>query len=161
MLGSPAGAGAGRLTRVLLLHGSGELRHHLLSGDYILFGSTAAITAAIVVFCLRAAEDRLVFDLRFLEQRFRSAGHVVRDVLPPGATVLSVWDSGAVRFHGRKDALSWESLDPAWLDRALLWLEERGHRPFILVESWEEPGFRARFGGHSESAHSLAAEIRY
>ena len=131
------------IERVVPRHGPAR------AGQCIQFGATCAVTAAIVVFCLRAAEDRLVFDLRFLEQRFRSAGHVVRDVLPPGAVVLSVWDSGAVRFHGRKEALSWESLDPAWLDRALLWLEERGHRPYVLVESWEEPGFRARFGAHS------------
>ena len=43
-----------------------------------------------------------------LEQRYRSAGLVVRDRLPANAVVLAVWDSGAVRFHGRKDALTWE-----------------------------------------------------
>ncbi len=71
-------------------------------------------------------------------------------MLPDGAVVLSVWDSGAVRFHGRKEALSWEGLDPAWLDRSLEWLGEQGHAPFIMLESWEEPEFRKRFGGHSD-----------
>lgn len=122
----------------------------VLTAHYMPLAASAAVTAAVVTVCVRAAEDRRVFDLRFLEQRYRSAGHVVRDVLPAGAVVLSVWDSGSVRFHGRKEALSWESLDPGWLDRALLWLEAREHRPYILVESWEEPGFRARFGGQSD-----------
>jgi hypothetical protein len=110
----------------------------------------AAITAALAIFCVRTAEDRLAFKLKFLEQRYRSAGLVVRDRLPANAVVLSVWDSGAVRFHGRKEALSWAGLDPAWLDRSLAWLVEHDRTPYILVESWEEPAFRSRFGDGSD-----------
>jgi len=108
------------------------------------------IAAALAIFYVRTADDRLAFNLKFLEQRYRSAGIVVRDYLPANAVVLSVWDSGAVRFHGRKEALTWAGLDPAWLDRALVWLEANGHAPYILVESWEEPAFRSRFGNHSD-----------
>ena len=110
----------------------------------------AAITAGLAIFCVRAAEDRLAFKLKFLEQRYRSAGLIVRDRLPANAVVLSLWDSGAVRFHGRKEALSWAGLDPAWLDRSLAWLGEHGRTPYILVESWEEPAFRSRFGNGSD-----------
>jgi len=117
------------------------------AGHYVLIGVT---TGVLVAFCLRAANDRHAFALQFLEQRYRSAGIVVRDQLPADAVVLSVWDSGAVRFHGRKEALSWEGLDPAWLDRSLAWLNQHGRQPFILVESWEEPGFRGRFAKHSD-----------
>jgi hypothetical protein len=109
-----------------------------------------ALTACLVVFCMRVARDRQAFALKFLEQRYRSAGIVVRDRLPAGAVVLSEWDSGAVRFHGRKDALTWQGLDPAWLDRSLAWLDEHGRQPYILLESWEEPGFRTRFENHSD-----------
>ncbi len=110
----------------------------------------SAITVGLAIVCVRTADDRLAFNLKFLEQRYRSAGIVVRDKLPANAVVLSVWDSGAVRFHGRKEVLTWAGLDPAWLDRALAWLEENGHTPYILVESWEEPAFRSRFGNHSD-----------
>lgn len=110
----------------------------------------AAITAGLAIFCVRTAEDRLAFKLTFLEQRYRSAGLIVRDRLPANAVVLSVWDSGAVRFHGRKEALSWAGLDPAWLDRSLAWLVEHDRTPYILVESWEEPAFRNRFGNDSD-----------
>ena len=110
----------------------------------------ALITAGLALFCIRVADDRLAFNLRFLEQRYRSAGLVVRDRLPENAVVLSVWDSGAVRFHGRKEALVWAGLDPAWLDRSLAWLDAHGRTPYILTESWEEPAFRSRFGNHSD-----------
>jgi len=110
----------------------------------------AVVTAGLAIFCVRTAEDRLAFSLKYLEQRYRSAGIVVRDSLPVNAVVLSVWDSGAVRFHGRKEALTWTGLDPAWLDRSLSWLEAQGRPPYILVESWEEPAFRSRFANDSD-----------
>lgn len=110
----------------------------------------AAVTSAIAVFCVGTAGDRLAFNLRFLEQRYRSAGIIVRERLPTDAVVLSEWDSGAVRFHGRKEALSWAGLDPSWLDRSLTWLDEHGRAPYILVESWEEPAFRNRFADNSD-----------
>jgi hypothetical protein len=108
------------------------------------------VTVSLATICVRTAADRLAFTLKFLEQRYRSAGLVVRDRLPDKAVVLSVWDSGAVRFHGRKEALSWAGLDPAWLDRSVAWLDEHGRTPFILVESWEEPAFRSRFANDSD-----------
>jgi hypothetical protein len=116
-------------------------------------GSAAVIvlTIGLAVFGVRTANARFAFTMHALEQRYRSAGRVVRDRLPSNAVVLSVWDSGAVRFHGRREALVWEGLDPAWLDRSLRWLEEHGYKPYVLVESWEEPIFRARFGDHSET----------
>jgi hypothetical protein len=110
----------------------------------------AGVATGIAIFCVRAADDRLAFNLRFLEQRFRSAGVVVRDTLPANAVVLSVWDSGAVRFHGGKEALTWAGLDPRWLDRALAWLDEHGRTPYIMLESWEEPAFRSRFSSQSD-----------
>jgi hypothetical protein len=127
-----------------------SIAQYVVSGSSPTVIAATAITIPLAVFCVRAAGERQAFALQFLEQRYRSAGIVVRDQLPPDAVVLSVWDSGAVRFHGRKEALSWEALDPMWLDRALQWLESHGHMPYILLESWEEPGFRSRFGRHSD-----------
>jgi hypothetical protein len=109
----------------------------------------AAVAVAIAVFSLRAADDRLAFRLQALEQRYRSAGIVARDHLPDAAVVLTAWDSGAIRFHARKEAVVWEGLDPAWLDKGLDWLVQHGHPPYVLLESWEEPAFRTRFSSHS------------
>jgi hypothetical protein len=129
------------LSKVLPEHG---LVH---AGRYVVAG---AMTMALAIFCVRAAADRHAFALQSLEQRYRSAGIVVRERLPEGAVVLSVWESGSVRFHGRKEALTWDGLDPAWLDRSLAWLDQHHRRPYILLESWEEPGFRTRFGSASD-----------
>jgi hypothetical protein len=116
----------------------------------VLAPGVVLLTAGLAVFCVRTADQLLAFDLQHLEQRYRSAGIAVRERLPERAVVLSVWDSGAVRFHGRREALSWTALEPAWLDPGLSWLEQQGRPPYILVESWEEPAFRSRFGSHSD-----------
>ena len=115
--------------------------------------AVAALTGGLALLCVRAADERHAFALQFLEQRYRSAGIVVRDHLPAGAVVLSVWDSGAVRFHGRKDAIAWDGLDPAWLDPGLAWLEQQDRTPYIMVESWEAQGFRDRFAGPVSYTH--------
>jgi hypothetical protein len=110
----------------------------------------AGATVILAMLYADIAQERHALALQFLEQRYRSAGIVVRDHLPDGAVVLSVWDSGAVRFHGRKEALAWDGLDPAWLDRSLDWLAEHDRRPYIMVESWEEAAFRSRFANESD-----------
>jgi hypothetical protein len=110
----------------------------------------AVVSVAIAIFQVRTATDRFAFRMRGFEQRYRSAGLVIREQLPPNAVLLSVWDSGAVRFHGGREALVWEALDPMWLDRALAWLDAQGRHPYVLVESWEEPRFRERFGRVSD-----------
>jgi hypothetical protein len=133
------------IARRLSEKGSSTFAHRLAAPALFL-----VVTLGLASFELRSARSHLAFDMHALERRYRSAGLVVRDRLPENSVVLSVWDSGAVRFHGRKEALVWEALDPAWLDRALVWLAEHGRRPYILVESWEEPRFRARFGDGSD-----------
>ena len=106
------------------------------------------LVTAIAVFAMDAARDRDVFNLDRLEARFRRAGDVVRDRLPANAVFVAVWQSGTVRYHAGRASLLWDSMDPAALDSAVGWLSSRGLEPFFLLERWEEPLFRERFGAH-------------
>ena len=74
----------------------------------------------------------------------------MRDRLPANAVLITVWQSGSMRFHAGREIVMWESLDPAWLDRAITWLRSKGQQPYFLFERREEPEFRARFRGQSE-----------
>ena len=107
----------------------------------------AALAIGLGALNIQTAGTHRAFALRALEQRFRDAGTVARDRLEGDAVLLTVWQSGTVHFYADKETIVWDSLDPAWLDRAVSWLGERRRKPYILLESWEEPGFRARFGG--------------
>ena len=55
-----------------------------------------------------------------------------------------------MRFHAGREIVMWDSLDPAWLDRAITWLKSKGQQPFVLLERREEGDFRARFRDQSE-----------
>jgi hypothetical protein len=105
-----------------------------------------AATVVLAAVFLRGAQERNVFRLRGLEARYERAGNYVARRLPPNAMVITSWESGSVRFYSGRPTLVWDSLDPAWLDRAVQYLRARGFEPFLLFERWEEPLFRQRFG---------------
>ena len=46
--------------------------------------------------------------------------------------------SGSVRYYTGRMIVRWDALDPAWLDRAVEFLRERGIATYLLVEHWEE-----------------------
>ncbi|MSO45490.1 MAG: hypothetical protein EXQ59_01810 [Acidobacteria bacterium] len=96
---------------------------------------------------LGQARDRQVFRLHLLEARYVRAGLFVSRRLPPDSLIVTSWESGSVRFYSGRRTLVWDELDPAWLDRAILFGRQRRLEPFLLLERWEEPLFRARFAG--------------
>ena len=114
-------------------------------------GGLIPLAAVLVAFLgIRAAADRQAFQLHALEGRYRQTASLVQDRLPPTAVLITVWQSGSVRFHAGREAVLWDSLDPAWLDRAVAWLQARGTPPYLLFERREEAEFRARFRGHAD-----------
>ena len=134
---------------VMLLILASAAGTHLLSRAQM--GGVLPIAAVIVgVLGVRAAASHDAFRLQAMEGRYRSASELIRDRLPANAVLISEWQSGSIRFHAGRDVVLWESLDPAWLDRALTWLKSKGLQPYILVERREEPQFRARFRSQSE-----------
>ena len=114
-------------------------------------GGLIPIVAVVLgVIGTRAAGDRQAFELQRMEGRYRETANLVRDRLPGNAVLITVWESGSVRFHADREIVMWESLDPAWLDNALTWLRSKQLQPYFLFERREEPEFRARFRGQSE-----------
>lgn len=113
-------------------------------------GVVAIGTVALALTAVQAAGARQVLALQGLEGRYRATAELVAERLPPNAVLITVWQSGSVRFHAGREAVLWDSLDPAWLDRAVQWLTAHGHAPYILVERREESEFRDRFRGHAD-----------
>jgi hypothetical protein len=113
-------------------------------------GGVVVIAAVVLVLLgLRTARERQAFDLQQLESRFRDAGALVGSRLPERAVVLTVWQSGSIRFHARREVVMWDAVAPEWLDRAVGWLADRDRPVYILLERREENEFRARFRGRS------------
>ena len=110
------------------------------------------VMAIVVVFAVTTEAMGQAMDLHRLERRFRTVGMLARDRLPTNAVFITVWNSGSVRYHADREAILWDSMDPASLDLAVAWLSARGLEPYLVVEEWEEPIFRDRFAGHSALA---------
>ena len=113
-------------------------------------GLIPIVVVLLAIFGTRAAGDRQAFELQRMEGRYRDSAALVADRLPPNAVLITVWQSGSVRFHADREAVMWDALDPDWLDRAVTWLTARGLQPYFLFERREEPEFRARFRNRSE-----------
>jgi hypothetical protein len=113
-----------------------------------------SVAAAMLLsfFLVREARDRNAFRLQSMESRFARAGTFVAARLPENALVITSWESGSVRFYAGRKTLVWDSLDPAWLDRALAYVRSRGYEPYLLFESREEQDFRQRFAGSTVAA---------
>ncbi|MFA5908362.1 MAG: hypothetical protein WC815_06285 [Vicinamibacterales bacterium] len=112
-------------------------------------GVVAIGTIALALTGLRVAGARQVLDLPRMEGRYRDTAELVSARLPENAVLITVWESGSVRFHAGREAVMWDALDPAWLDRAVAWLTAQGRTPYILTERGEEAEFRRRFSAHS------------
>ena len=120
------------------------LRRFRVPGDAWI---TSAAVIVLSVLFVREAGQRPTFALKQLEARFERAGIFVGDRLPANALVITSSESGSVRFYARRKTLLWDGLDPAWLDRALMYVRSKGYEPYLLFERREETDFRQRFPG--------------
>ena len=109
--------------------------------------------AAVVIGLLsvRTAGKHDAFALQSMEGRYRDTATLIHDRLPANAVLITEWQSGSVRFHAGREVVLWQSLDPAWLDRAITWLKSKGLQPYLMVERREESQFRARFQAQSDA----------
>lgn len=112
-------------------------------------GVVAIGTVVLALMGMRVAGERDVLALQALEGRYRETAALVAARLPANAVLITVWQSGSVRFHAGREAVVWDALDPAWLDRAVEWLTAQGRSPYILTERGEEADFRQRFSARS------------
>jgi hypothetical protein len=105
----------------------------------------AAIVVALTAYGLRVAVERRVFDLADGQRRYAEVGRFLVHLTEPNAVILSWQHSGSIRLYADRLTLRFDILDPAWLDRAIEYLQAAGRHPYIVIEEFEEPKFRKRF----------------
>lgn len=123
-------------------------------------GATATVrVAALAAFTMISASHTLRFtdtlDLLGIgtgERRYLEPALHVAQATPPDAVILTAQHSGSLRYYTGRLILRWDSLDPAWLDRAVEFLRARGIATYLLVEDWEEERMRTRFSGQATLA---------
>jgi len=107
----------------------------------------AAVTVPFALYYVQVARARHVTDLQRLESRFVLAGEYAARTLPENAVILAVQQSGSIRFHGRRDTLTWDAIPPDALDATIATLRTQGKTVYFALEDAEEPDFRRRFAG--------------
>ena len=93
------------------------------------------------------------FRLQDYEHRFRAAGEYVAR-LPGNAAIITVHQSGSIRFYSGRTTALWEEIRPGTLEQTVAYLRQIGRKPYFLLEGWEESAFRSRFA--SDPLGSLA-----
>jgi hypothetical protein len=112
------------------------------------------IAAALIVtgaglYGLSFASRRGAFPSGEGDARYARIAKLVEDMTEPSSVILAMQHAGPTRYYAGRLTMRWDLLDPAWLDRAVDWLNARGRRAYILVEDWERGGFERRFAQHT------------
>ncbi len=93
----------------------------------------------------RFTRDQFLFNQREFEQRHVRAAQYVDRLTPPDAVILAVQHSGSIRYYAHRISLRYDWLPVNRLDAVILELAATGHKPYIVVDDWEEAEFRRRF----------------
>jgi hypothetical protein len=109
--------------------------------------AAAGAVCALGIAWILAARSGRAFEVGALERHYRNAGRYVADRLPERAAIITVKNSGSVHYYAGRPTLSWDTLEPQTLDTVLAFLRDQKYQPYLLLESDEEPAFRARFSG--------------
>jgi hypothetical protein len=123
---------------------------------------TMLATIVIVVsgWELTTAQSRGVFTNRGPEQRYVTIGRELAVITPPNAIFIAMQHSGSARFYSARMTVRYDSLPSDSLDSAIEILRARGFYPYFLLEEWEEPQFRSRFGGVSAAGRLGWAPVK-
>ena len=81
------------------------------------------------------------------EERYPEIALYAGSILPEDAVVITMQHSGSIRYYTGRMIVRWDNLDPAWLDRTVAFLRDRGIATYALLEAFEEKDFRERFSG--------------
>ncbi len=112
------------------------------------------VAAAALMLGLRgieaAGDDRRTIQVK--EARYVTIATRLREISGEDAIVLANQHSGTVRYYGGRMTLAFEALPPAWLDKAIAWMIERGVHPYAVLEDWEIRNLRSRYAGQASLA---------
>jgi hypothetical protein len=79
------------------------------------------------------------------EDRYQVVGEYLGRALPANAVVITVIQSGSIRWYGNRATLRWDFIPDGRFDEAIGVLSAQGYEPYLLIEDHEEATFREHF----------------
>jgi hypothetical protein len=107
---------------------------------------TIVVVIALSAYGLVVTAQRHVFERNEGERRYATIAQLVAAQTEPSAMIFASIHAGSLRYYAGRATVRFDLLDGSWLDRAAAWLLEHGRHPYVLIEDWEMPLFRQRFG---------------
>jgi 4-amino-4-deoxy-L-arabinose transferase-like glycosyltransferase len=109
--------------------------------------AVASVTILLVAHTSRFNIGQGMFGpLKAGERRYADVGVYIQRALPANALVLSVQESGTVRYYGGRMTIRWDLIDRDWTGRAAGEVERLGLHPYMVIEDSELPQMRGWFG---------------
>ena len=98
------------------------------------------------------------------EGRYIALAEYVEKQLPENAVFLSMQHSGTLRFYSGRPTLRFDFIPPGEFSSTIDWLSANDHRPYLLLEDWEEPIYREHLkavpGRFANLDMGIVAELR-
>jgi hypothetical protein len=117
-------------------------------------GRAPAIAVAVAwgvlllgVYDAQVAAARGAFDEWRTNRRFIDVAGRVRQSTEEASVIMTVLQSGSIRYYAGRQTLRFDYLGGDWLDRSVEWLTARGVHVYALLDQSEIADFRRRFSG--------------
>ena len=94
------------------------------------------------------AQAHGTFRYRHGDRRYSAVGRYVAEKLPERSVFLSMSHSGSLRYYAGRQTVRHDLIPSEKLGTVLWDLQRLGYHPYILLDEWEEEGFRTRFRNH-------------
>jgi hypothetical protein len=121
----------------------------------IIAGSIAGVVLLLVIYRqVEFARDRGLPIVGQGEQRFAAVADYIARELPANAVLISRHQSGTIAFYSGRTTIRYDHLPRQRIRSIVDWLAANGHRPYLVLEAWEEADFKRRFAP-GEDALSL------
>jgi hypothetical protein len=103
------------------------------------------IVSAVSLGRAHSAMERRIFERAGSEQHYVDIGRYVASRLPERAVFISMQHSGSLRYYSGRLTLRYDWILRQRLEWLVTELRRLGYHPYILLEEWEVPRFRAKF----------------
>jgi hypothetical protein len=100
---------------------------------------------ALVSINLASAREHGVFRFASHQVRARVVGEQLARSLPANAVIVSGEQSGSMRYYTGRSILRWDLMDREAMPEALDVLRLSDHQVWVVLDDWEEEGFRRKF----------------
>ena len=113
------------------------------------FGQLAAALALYLTLLstISYASGKAIFGgLREGERRYMDIAEFAAEHMPTSAAIFSMQHSGSLRFYSGRLTLRYDWVQPEWASRVPAAVERAGYHPYLIVDDWEIPEVRRRFG---------------